>query len=406
MTPFTRFSRLMTRPLCWGLALGFAWFTGAVPLSAHAFFKKEPQKVQRDFLPPVANINGPLARPMAEDPASDDNDPLGPVTLSAISSPTLTIKKPVLKLDNDLGIRTSSNEYQELLRAQKALDEEDLRVLWEATVEKNPVIRFSLEKLATPVDLHDKKSSLFLNKTLNVLISGATLAATMVPGGSYYRNMGAVAGGDALRNVLGGSTLPQGEVLSATEQIQLAGLVDELQGKLVQTYHDYKNGLQALTSANQVTLHNNSLYNKALSTKNDLAILAASSAYYKALLNETELRQKVKISRLRLERLAGEEALGKIKLSVSMTADITDVPAHEDTETPPPAQTVSLPPAAPQPPANLPFDPMPLSEDAPDFPEPAPNVSEQRPSGTLLSVPSSFQIPLPHDDPTAPEGEE
>lgn len=395
----------MTRPLCWGLALGLAWCTGAVPLKAHAFFKKEPQQVQREFLPPVANINGPLAQPATPDAVNNDNDPLGPVTLSAISSPTITIKKPVLKLDNDLGIRTSSNEYQELLRVQKALDEEDLRILWEATVEKNPVIRFSLEKLATPVDLHDKKSSLFLNKTLNVLISGATLAATMVPGGSYYRNMGAVAGGDALRNVLGGSTLPQGEVLTATEQIQLAGLVDELQGKLVQTYHDYKNGLQALTSAHQVTLHNNSLYNKALSTKNDLAILAASSAYYKALLNETELRQKVKISRLRLERLAGEAALGQIKLSVSMTADITDLPANEENEAPS-AQTVSLPPVAPQAPSIIPTtDPLPLSEDAPEFPEPPPTVSEQHPPATLLSVPSSFQIPLPHDD-LATEGEE
>jgi hypothetical protein len=83
-----------------------------------------------------------------------------------------------------------------------------------------------------------------------VLISGATLAAVAVPGGGAYRNMGAMAGGDALRNVLiDKSAKPSGLTLSSAELIQLAGLVDDLKGSLIQTYHDYRNILGTLTEA-------------------------------------------------------------------------------------------------------------------------------------------------------------
>lgn len=280
--------------------------------------KSSSTAVKKEFLPPVASINGPLRS------AEEDEEGLGPVTFNAVHSPNaIQVHQPVAKLDTDLGIKTSSDEYQELLKSQKALDEEDLRALWSATVEKNPVIRFSLEKLSTPADLGPKKSSQFLNKTLNVLISGATIAATMAPGGGYYRNMGAMAGGDAVRNILNGNNKPQLQTLSPTEQIQLAGLVDELQAKLVQTYHDYKNTLQSLATAHEQSVSSNRIYHDALQSGNDLAILASASAYYKAVLNETELKQKAKLNRLRLERLAGDEALQKLKLSVTVTKDIT-----------------------------------------------------------------------------------
>jgi hypothetical protein len=280
--------------------------------------KSSGSAVKKEFLPPVASINGPLHS------ADEYEEGLGPVTFNAVHSPNaIQVHQPVAKLDTDLGIKTSSDEYQELLKSQKALDEEDLRALWSATVEKNPVIRFSLEKLSTPADLGAKKSSQFLNKTLNVLISGATIAATMAPGGGYYRNMGAMAGGDAVRNILNGNSKPQLQTLSPTEQIQLAGLVDELQAKLVQTYHDYKNTLQSLATAHDQAVSSNKIYHDALQSGNDLAILASASAYYKAVLNETELKQKAKLNRLRLERLAGDEALQKLKLSVTVTKDIT-----------------------------------------------------------------------------------
>ncbi|MBY0403046.1 MAG: hypothetical protein K2X66_04050 [Cyanobacteria bacterium] len=161
-----------------------------------------------------------------------------------------------------------------------------------------------------------------MNKTLNVLISGVTMAATMAPGGSYYRNMAAFTAGDSMRNMINVKNRPRLNSLSATEQIQLAGLVDDLQGKLVKTYHTYKNGLQSLIHAHQTTLSHNDIYRKALQSGNDLAILAAGSAYYKSLLAEAEIRQEAKINRLRLERLAGEEVLSDLKLSVVFNADL------------------------------------------------------------------------------------
>ncbi|MBY0403191.1 MAG: hypothetical protein K2X66_04780, partial [Cyanobacteria bacterium] len=115
------------------------WGVGEKPTS------KTESIPQRDFLPPVATINGSI---QFEEPLKED--PLEPITLTAVDSPVLKINKGSLVLDNDLGIKASNQEYQTLLRSQKDLDAEDLKKLWEATVERNPVIRFSLEKLSTP----------------------------------------------------------------------------------------------------------------------------------------------------------------------------------------------------------------------------------------------------------------
>lgn len=295
--------------------LFFVLFSSTFPALSLAKMSKTSIP-QRDFLPPVATINPKL--PKAGNTPEDLND-IGPVTLSAITTPAVKTTPSVVKLDNDLGIRSSDKDLEKLTHIQRELDDADLTKLWEATVEKNPVIRFSLEKLATPTDLQKKKSSLFLNKTLNVLLSGATLAATMAPGGSaYYRNMGAMAGRDAIQNIINGKNQPQGEGLSPTEQIQLAGLVDELQGKLLRSYHDYKNTLETLVSAHEVTTKNNTLYNNALASGNEFAMMAAGSSYYKALLAETSMRQKAKLARLQLERLAGPEAVSGLQLTLAL----------------------------------------------------------------------------------------
>ncbi len=283
-----------------------------------------------DFLPPVANINPTLTG--EETPVES----IEPVTLSSVAAPVIKTRPPVLKLDNDLGIRTETTEYQTLLDLQRTLDNEDLDVLWQATVERNPVIRFSLEKLATPPDLKEAHSSRFLNKSLNYLISGAAVAATMMPGGGAYRNMGAVAGSDALRNVINGRTPARGDHLSATEQIQLAGLVDDLKGRLVKSYHDYKNSLQALIHAHQVTVKSNDLYSKMLNSQQDnLAVLAAGSAYYKAVMSENGLKHQALRCRLQLERLAGVDAVKDLKLALTVTGDAIGDP--------PPPKTSALP---------------------------------------------------------------
>lgn len=273
----------------------------------------------QNYLPPVASINGKLDGEVPEVKDAPAEDLLEPVSLAAVSPATLQTNPRVQKLEDKSGIRSQTQEFKTLLSMEQAQNEADLKTLWDATVEKNPVIRFSLEKLATPPDLHRPKSSLFLRKSLNLMLTGAAIGSTMLPGGgSAYRQMGVMAGGDAVRNVVTGQTKPMGEFLTATEQIQLAGLIDELQSKLFQGYHDYKNTLRLLAVAHHRTIDTNNLYSKALASKNELSALAAGSAYYKAMLNETKLRQKAIRYRLRLERLAGMDAVTELALGVDL----------------------------------------------------------------------------------------
>ena len=309
-----------------GFALAFVLLLSNAPLmTASAAKPTQAAWPVRNFLPPIASINAKLIEHQAQQTEND----LNPVALSAVSSPAIHTTPKVDRLATKLDVATHNEQTQALMDIQKQVDQADLEYLWQATVEKNPVIRFSLEKLATPADLQKKQSSKFLSKSLSLLISGATMGATMLPGASPYQNMGAMSLGQAMQNLANGNTKPAPNTLSATEQIQLAGLLDELKLKLIHNYQDYKTTLQTLAEAREITMKNNNLYSKALGSKSDLSVMAAGSAYYNALMQETVLRQKAKLYRLQLERLAGTDAVSRLELAphVSVngkTASTTD----------------------------------------------------------------------------------
>ena len=288
-----------------------------------SFAAKDSAKAlpHRDFLPPVASINPKLTQ--KAESLADDEDVFEPVALTAVQGPVLHASPKVEKLATDISAQFKTEQLESLLEIQRKVDEADLEHLWQATVEKNPVIRFSLEKLATPTDLQTKQSSRFMTKTLNALISGASMGATMLPGASMYQNMGSMAVGNALQNMVAGKTNINPNGLSATEQIQLAGLIDDLKLRLIHSYQDYKNTLQNLAQSNQTTAKNNALYSKALTAKNDLALMAAGTAYYQAMIAETSLKHKAKLARMELERLAGPEAVSRLELAIHVPENIS-----------------------------------------------------------------------------------
>ena len=232
----------------------------------------------------------------------------------AVNTPaTIRLKPKVERLSGTLTGQIQSEQAKTVQELQKLVGEADLEYLWRATVEKNPVIRFSLEKLAAPPDVASKQSSRFLTRTLSTLISGASLAATMLPGGNdMYMNMGSMAVGNALRNMISGKVTPTAGSLSATEQIQLAGLIDELKSRLIRSYQDYKQTLESLAQRHAVTIKNNALYSEALAARNETAMMVTGTAYYQSLLDEMALRQKAKLYRLELERLVGVESLSHL----------------------------------------------------------------------------------------------
>jgi hypothetical protein len=299
--------------------------------SSSAWAGKTPSWPKRDFLPPIATINARLEANSVED------------TLDSVDfNPTDSGKGPVLqktprvtRLDNALPIEDRDRETGGLATLRRKVEEADLEHLWQATVQKNPVIRFALEKLSAPADTQPKQSSRFLRRTLSTMISGATMASTMLPGGGAYRNMMSMAGGNAMQNVLAGNTSPTPGALSATEQIQLAGLIDDLKLSLIRNYQDYEITLQALAQSRETTARNSTIYTQAQNSHNDMAVMAASSAYFQSLLQETNLKQKARLQRLTLERIAGRDAVTQLALApvISDTAIAGQTPEKQSSST-------------------------------------------------------------------------
>jgi hypothetical protein len=138
--------------------------------------------------------------------------------------------------------------------------------------------------------------------------------------------------------------------------------------------------------------------------------MASGTAYYQALMNETSLRQKAKLHRLALERLAGREAVSHLELTArlddSQTAVNITTPIGVSPEVGPPAptaqkvtatklespsgQTMAMPIDLPQP---MEISPRLSTDIGP--PEPIPAPTEKGKSPQLNPFPPSEAIPTP-----------
>lgn len=225
---------------------------------------------------------------------------------------TLKIKKQVKKLDTPI-FKSDEEKMQYAFQAQKKLDIQDIKRLWESTVSKNSVIKFALKKLAMPADKRRVHSSL-MARTVSTLISGVAILPSMF-GADTVSSTASLASGRIANNMLSKKTMPKKMPLTDTELIHLAGLVENLQNAIIKNYYDYKTALEELRLCRQKLVDLNERYSKALESKNDFEIIAASALYDKEKLDELKYKQQVKMNRLKLERLAGLETVQKLNLT-------------------------------------------------------------------------------------------
>ncbi len=233
-------------------------------------------------------------------------------TLNTDKKHTLKIKKQVKKLDTPI-FKSEEEKMQYAFYAQKKLDIQDIKRLWESTVSKNSVIKFALKKLAMPAEKRRVHSSL-MARTVSTLISGVAILPSMF-GADSVSSTASLASGRIANNVLAKKTMPKHMPLTDTELIHLAGLVENLQNSLIKNYYDYKTALEELRLCRQKIVDLNERYSDALKSKDDFEIIAASALYDKEKLNELKYKQQVKMNRLKLERLAGLETVQKLNLT-------------------------------------------------------------------------------------------
>lgn len=244
----------------------------------------------------------------------------------------LTAFAEVIRLNpdekNELKLNSKENEYnknlvikdrdviEDLIKMQKEEEVKDIELLWQATIDNNALIKFTMNKLNTPESQRRLHSSL-MAKSLSSLIYGASFIP-MFTGSNAMMQSAAFSAGRLANNFINkeASTSNGQQVpITDTELIQLAGTIEDLQEKIISSYYQYKGSLNKLKDTRSRIILYNKNYSNALK-KNDLTELVVYSALYEDMqLQEYKQEQEAKKYYLSLERLAGKPAVDKLILS-------------------------------------------------------------------------------------------
>ena len=238
------------------------------------------------------------------------------VELDVKDSDKLKIEKsePVKKVES-IDLSKDDEAKIKLFQVQKKQDVEDITALWQATVERNNVIKFALKKVTMNPEERRKHSSK-MARTISALINGATLLPYMF--GMDASIASATAAGASLatqtaRNKLGFG--PQNIPVTDTELIQLASLIEDLQNGLIRNYYSYKSSIELLKDCRSKLAVYEKNYKEALKQKDEANILVTRALYEKQQLEEIRLKNQIKTARIELERFAGEETVNSLNLA-------------------------------------------------------------------------------------------
>ena len=264
------------------------------------------------------------------------------VSLEKVEAQKIQLPKTDIKAKQSLVVN-DEQILQELVNRQKEKDLEDIENLWKGTVENNQVIGFALKKLATPESQRRIHSSLMaktlsapinegakeapattaesqrrihsslMAKTLSAVVAGASLAPSLI-GADYFTQSSAFAAGRLAQNLINRKNMPTEIPLTDTELIELAGLVESLQDKIITAYYNYKSSLSQLKETRQRLLLYNKNYAKALDEEDLMEITISSALYDNMRVEEFYYMENAKKYHLELQRLAGKKVVDKLNL--------------------------------------------------------------------------------------------
>ena len=231
---------------------------------------------------------------------------LGVVEQTKIELPKVDYK------DKESLVISDKEIMDEIIKLQREKDMEDIENLWKGTVENNQVIGFALKKLSTPESQRRIHSSL-MAKTLSAIVTGAALAPCLI-GADYMVQSGSYAAGRIAHNLLNRKNVPQEIPLTDTELIELAGLVENLQDKIINAYYNYKSALSQLKEVRSRQLLYSKNYVKAMDEEDFLEIAISSALYKDMEIEEFKYMQLAKKYHLELQRLAGKKVVDNLNL--------------------------------------------------------------------------------------------
>ena len=233
------------------------------------------------------------------------------IILDGVKPQQVEIPKTDVKLKESIVINDKA-VMEEIVKRQKEKDLEDIENLWKGTVENNQVIGFALKKLSTPESQRRIHSSL-MAKTLSAIVAGSSFLPYAM-GSDYMVATGAFAAGRLAQNLINRKNIPQEIPLTDTELIELAGLVENLQDRIINAYYNYKNSLIQLKETRSRQLLYSKNYAKAMDEEDFLEIAISSSLYDNVVIEEFYYMQTAKKYHLELQRLAGKKVVDKLNL--------------------------------------------------------------------------------------------
>lgn len=230
------------------------------------------------------------------------------------------VEKNELVLKNNQNLNSKNLVLQDklsvesIIRMQKEEEVKDIDALWQATIDNNTLIKFTMNKLNTPESQRRLHSSI-MAKSLSSLIYGASYIPMFLGQNAMIQSASFSAGRLANNFLNKEASTAQSVPITDTELIQLAGTIEELQEKIISSYYQYKGALNKLKDTRSRIILYNKNYSNALKN-NSLTELVVSSALYEEMqLQEYRQEQEAKKYYLALERLAGKKAVDNLILS-------------------------------------------------------------------------------------------
>lgn len=235
------------------------------------------------------------------------------IRLEDVEKNELVLKNNKALTDKSLVLKDKAS-VEDLIRMQKEEEVKDIDALWQATIDKNTLIKFTMNKLNTPESQRRLHSSI-MAKSLSSLIYGASYIPMFMGQNAMIQSASFSAGRLANNFLNRDASTAQSSPITDTELIQLAGTIEELQERIISSYYEYKGALNKLKDTRSRIILYNKNYSKAL-RDNSLTELVVSSALYEDMqLQEYRQEQEAKKYYLALERLAGKEAVDNLILS-------------------------------------------------------------------------------------------
>lgn len=233
------------------------------------------------------------------------------IFLEGVKPQTLDLTKPEINKKESL-IINDDTALQEIVNKQKEKDLEDIEALWKGTVDNNQVIGFALKKLATPESQRRIHASL-MSKTMSALVAGASFAPSLM-GANYLSQTASFAAGRLAQNLINKKNVPKEIPLTDTEMIELAGLIENLQDRIITAYYNYKSSLSQLKETRSKLLLYNKNFSKAMEEDDLLEITISSSLYDNMHIEEAYYLEQAKKYHLELQRLAGKKVVDNLNM--------------------------------------------------------------------------------------------